>query len=395
MKILVVHNHYRQPGGEDTTVEQEIALLRDAGHQVVTYHRSNCEADSFSALKKLTLPARFVRAGDAVRDLHRLIQQERPDIAHFHNTHFMISPAAYAACCDMGVPVVQTLQNYRLFCPNALFFRDGRICEDCIGKMLAWPGIVHACYRASRAQSAMVAATMAVHRWLHTWRDRIAIYVAPTAFVRQKLVQGGLSADKIAVKPNFVYPDPGSAPSPGDGALFVGRLSPEKGVRTLLAAWERLAGKIPLKIVGDGPQETKVASAAQRLSGVEWLGRQPMDRVLALMKNASILIFPSTWYEVFPLVIVEAYATGLPVIASDIGSMSSLIAPNRTGLHFRPGDPADLADKVARLLSNPAELARMRREARAEFEASYTAEQNYRLLMDIYEAAQATYATAR
>jgi glycosyltransferase involved in cell wall biosynthesis len=393
MKVLVVHNHYQQPGGEDTTVEQESALLRDAGHEVVAYRRSNHEITSFSALKKLTLPARFIWAGDAVRDLRRLIQQEKPDMAHFHNTHFMISPAAYSVCSEMHIPVVQTLQNYRLLCPNALFFRDGHSCEDCIGKTLAWPGIVHACYRRSRLQSAMVASTMTVHRWLNTWTDKIAVYVAPTGFARQKLIQGGLPADKIAVKPNFVYPDPGVESAPGGGALFVGRLAPEKGVHTLLAAWERLTGKVPLKIVGDGPLEMEVASAARRLPGVEWLGSQPKDRILALMKKAVILIFPSVWYEAFPLVIVEAYATGLPVIASDVGSLSGLIVPAHTGLHFRPGDPADLADKAAWLFSHPAELARMRQEARAEFEAKYTAERNYRMLMEIYE--KAAYAMAQ
>ena len=395
MKILVAHNHYQQPGGEDTTVEQEAVLLRDAGHQVIVYRRSNHEVDSFNVLNKLTLPARFIWAGDAVQDLRRLIQQEKPDIAHFHNTHFMISPAAYSACSEMCIPVVQTLQNYRLFCPNALFFRDGHICEDCIGKTLAWPGIVHACYRTSRLQSAMVASTITVHRWFNTWTDKIAVYVAPTEFARQKFIQGGLPADKIAVKPNFVYPDPGCEPSRGDGALFVGRLSPEKGLRALLAAWEQLAGKVPLKIVGDGPLVTEVASAARRLPGVEWLGHLPKDRVLALMKKASVLIFPSTWYEAFPLVVVEAYATGLPVIASDVGSLSSLIVPGRTGLHFRPDDPADLVDKVAWLLSHPMELARMRREARSEFETKYTAENNYRALMEIYAMARATYAMAR
>jgi glycosyltransferase involved in cell wall biosynthesis len=269
MKILVVHNHYQQPGGEDTTVEQEAVLLRDAGHQVIVYRRSNHEVDSFNVFNKLTLPARFIWASDAVQDLRRLIQQEKPDIAHFHNTHFMISPAAYSACSEMCIPVVQTLQNYRLFCPNALFFRDGHICEDCVGKTLAWPGIVHACYRGSRLQSAMVASTIAVHRWFKTWTDKVAVYVAPTGFVRQKFIQGGLPADKIAVKPNFVYPDPGCEPSPGDGALFVGRLSPEKGLRALLAAWEQLAGKVSLKIVGDGPLESEVASAARRLPGVQ------------------------------------------------------------------------------------------------------------------------------
>jgi glycosyltransferase involved in cell wall biosynthesis len=213
----------------------------------------------------------------------------------------------------------------------------------------------------------------------------VDVYIALTEFAQQKFIQGGLPVEKIVVKPNFVYP----APSPGEGqggyALFVGRLSPEKGIDTLLAAWERLGRKVPLKIVGDGPLALQVDKAAQQVPGVEWLGRLPKTQVLALMKNAQILLFPSLWYEGFPMVIAEAFAVGLPVVASELGSMSSLITPGHTGLHFHPGNPEDLATKVEWVLTHPAELNQMRREARAEFEAKYTAEQNYQMLMAIYE----------
>lgn len=228
---------------------------------------------------------------------------------------------------------------------------------------------------------------LAAHRALGTWTGVVDKYIVLTEFARRKFVEGKLPAEKIVVKPNFVQPDPLAGEGRGRYALFVGRLSQEKGVETLLAAWESLGKKIQIKIVGDGPLGPVVAEAARRFDGVEWLGSQPRDRVLALMKDARALLFPSVWYEGFPMVIAEAYAVGLPVIASDLGSMSSLITHRRTGLHFRPGDPRDLVAQVEWAWTHPEELARMRLEAREEFEFEYTAERNYRLLMDVYRAA--------
>lgn len=322
---------------------------------------------------------------------HRILKEIRnfrPDIVHVHNFFPLLSPAVYDACGEAGVPVVQTLHNYRLFCANSFFYRQGKVCEDCMGQIFPWPGVVHACYRESRVGSAVVGAMQTVHRIRGTWRDRVDRYIALTEFARHKFIEGGLPADKISLKPNFLNPDPGMGSASGDYALFVGRLSPEKGLDTLLAAWETLGQQMLLKIVGDGPLASQVQRAANRLPGVEWMGRQPKDRVLGLMKAAEILIFPSLWYEGFPLVIVEAYAVGLPVVASNLGSMSSLVDPHRTGLHFRPGDPHDLIDRVQWTRSHPQQLEPMRQEARAEFESKYTAAHNYQQLMEIYELAR-------
>ena len=226
---------------------------------------------------------------------------------------------------------------------------------------------------------------LSTHRGLRTWTEQVDMYIVTTEFARERFIQGGFRAEKLVVKPHFLHPAPSPDKLPGDYALLVGRLSPEKGVRTLLAAWKRLSDRIPLKIVGDGPLAEEVADATAGLERAEWLGRQPRERVLALMKGASVLVFPSTCYENFPMTILEAYAVGLPVIASNLGGMSSLIDHGRTGLHFRPGDPKDLAAKVEWASAHPAELAGMRREARGEFEAKYTAERNYKMLMEIYE----------
>ena len=382
--MLFAHNAYQQRGGEDFAVEREIELLRERRHQVSTVFVSN---DDISNMSRARLAADTLWSSSSKRSLKVRLKSERPDVVHFHNILPLISPAAYYAAQSEGVPVVQTLHNYRLLCPNALFFRDGGACEDCLGKPVPWPGVVHACYRESRAASGVVAGMLTVHRFLKTWTEKVDVYIALTEFARRKFIEGGIPAEKVAVKPNFVNPDPGPGEGKGGYALYVGRLSEEKGVGTMLRAWELLGDRIPLKVVGDGSLAERVSRAVERLSGVEWMGQIPGEQVTELMKDAAFLVFPSTWYEVFPLVIVEAFATGLPVLASDIGNMSSLIDHGHTGLHFRPGDGEDLAVQVGWVLSHPDELSRMRREARAEFEAKYTAEHNYERLMEIYEMA--------
>lgn len=384
MRVLVLHNHYQQPGGEDQVFAAESDLLQVRGHRVLQYTLHN---DSVTGMSRPGLAGVTVWNRAAYREVRALIRRERPQVAHFHNTFPLISPAAYYAARAEGVPVIQTLHNYRLVCPNALFFREGRVCEDCSGKPVPWPGVVHACYRGSRSSSGVVAAMLTAHRALGTWTRTVDLYIALTEFARQKFVQGRLPAEKISVKPNFLYPDPGAGEGRGEYVLFVGRLSQEKGVGTLLAAWKQLRRKVRLKIVGDGPLAPALAEAAERAPEVEYLGRQPKNQVLALMKDAQALIFPSEWYEGFPMVIAEAYAVGLPVIASNLGSMSSLIDSGRTGLHFHPNDPRDLASRVEWAFGHRQELRRMRGQARAEFESKYTAERNYQMLMEIYQSA--------
>jgi glycosyltransferase involved in cell wall biosynthesis len=384
MKILAVHNRYQQPGGEDQVFVDETALLEARNHRVFRYEVHN---DQVKQVNRLTLAKDTVWNASAYRELRSLIRRERPDVVHFHNTLPLISPAGYYAARAEGVPVIQTLHNYRLLCPVALFFRDGRVCEDCMGKAVPWPGVVHRCYRGSRAASAVIATMLTVHRALRTWTEMVEVYVALTEFARNKFIEGGLPAGKIAVKPNFVAPDPGRGQGGGGYALFVGRLAPEKGTGTMLAAWDRLGTRVPLKIVGVGPLRDRVVEAAARQSNVEWLGNRPVEDVHALMRKADMLVFPSQCYETFGRVAAEAFAAGTPVIAANIGAVAELVEHGRTGLKFRPGDPEDLVTQVEWALSHPAELRSMREEVRGEFEAKYTAERNYRALMEIYEAA--------
>lgn len=385
MRILLLHNYYQQAGGEDIVVARERDLLIAHGHEVRLYSVSNKVVGS--AWDKIRAAWQAPYSGAARRRVAAEIDAFRPDLVHVHNFFPLLTPSIYDACCAASLPVVQSLHNYRLLCLNGALYRDDHICEDCLGKVVPWPGVRHACYRRDRGASGAVAAMLTLHRLLRTWVEKVNVYIALTEFAREKFIQGGLPARRIAVKPNFVHPDPGCGDGRGGYALFVGRLAADKGLMTMLAGWERLGGKVPLKIVGDGLLADQVLAATRRVGRLEWLGPQPLERVLALMRGAQFLVLPSVWYESFPLVIAEAYAVGLPVIASNLGSMSSLIIHGRTGLHFLQRDPADLAAKALWLWNHPRARVEMGREARLEFERKYTAERNYQQLMDIYALA--------
>jgi glycosyltransferase involved in cell wall biosynthesis len=381
MHILSIHNKYQIRGGEDESRESEERLLRRMGHIVDVYEEDNSRV---AKIPLVNLAARTVWSNESHRIVKTRLVESKTDIVHIQNFFPLISPSVYYAAKDLGVPVVQTLRNYRLMCPNGLFFRDGKVCEDCMGKPIPYPGVLHGCYRSSRVASATVATMLSVHHTMGTWTKLVDVYIALTEFAKQKFIEGGLPAEKIVVKPNFVYPDPGVGSGSGGYALYVGRLSEEKGLDTLLSAWEQLSVKIPLKIVGDGPLASQVADLTKRLPQVEWLGRQGIESVHALMGEARFLIFPSKWYETFGRVAVEAFAKGTPVIASKIGAIAELVEHGCTGLHFIPGDSASLAGAVEWALEHPDVLQKMRYSARAEFEAKYTAQQNYHRIMKIY-----------
>jgi len=386
MKVLLVHNHYQRPGGEDAEVASEVRLLMEHGHAVIEYRRHNDELQSHSKLGIAAAGASTVWSTASHRALRDLLACEKPAVAHFHNTFPLVSPAAYYACAEARVPVVQTLQNYRLLCPGGLLYRDGRICEDCLHKRLKWPGIVHGCYRTSPLATAAVATMVAVHDGLGTWEQKVDQYIAVSEFSRRKFTEGGLPAERITVKPNFVHPDPKPKNEPGSYALYVGRLTEEKGLRVLLAAWGMVRSWVPLRIAGDGPMREEMAAEieAKGLQFVELLGHVSPSEVVTLMHGARFLVVPSQWYEGFPCTIVEAFACGLPAVASRLGSMAETIEDGENGLHFNPGDAAELAEKVEWAWTHPAELQAMGRAARAEYEDKYTAERNYQMLMEIY-----------
>ena len=380
--MLLVHNLYQQAGGEDVVVAAETSLLRARGHTVLPYTVHN---DAVREMNPLAVGLRTIWSQPTYRKVRELIRTERPDVAHVHNTLPLVSPAVYYAAAAGDVPVVHTVHNYRIACPNGLLFRDGHCCTECVGRVVPWPGVLHACYRNNRGATAAVSAMLSTHRMLGTWRSRVDAYIAPTEFARARLIDAGLPPAKVIVKPHFVDPDPGSGERGGRYALFVGRLSSEKGVATLLEAWRRLGAAVPLRIVGDGPLRSAVTSASATTPSIEWLGARQSQEIFELLRGAACLIFASEAYETFGRVIIEAFATGTPVIAAGHGAAAELVRDGHNGLHFSHRDPVDLAEKVRLLIGNPDVAVRMGLAARADFEARYSADANYGALMKIYD----------
>lgn len=385
MRILVCHNYYQQHGGEDVSFADEARLLGEYGHEVTRYTIHN---DSIDEMSRWAVARRSLWSRQSYNEIRALIRERRPDVVHLTNTFPLISPSACYAARREGVPVVQALRNYRLLCPGALLHRDGKVCEDCLGKRIPWPAIKNRCYRGSRSASTVVTAMVSLHRLLRTWHRTVNLFYTLTEFSRQKFIAGGFPASKLVVKPNFVLPDPGPGGGDGGFAVFVGRLSAEKGITTLLEAWQKHELPVPLKIVGDGPLGETVSAASRENSKIEWLGQKPLEEVMQLVGQATTLVMPSVWYETFGRTTIEAFAAGTPVIGSRMGATGELIDTGRTGFLFNPGDPEDLAAKVQQLHANEEQLQQMRNAARSEYLRRYTPAANYEMLMNIYAQAR-------
>jgi len=374
LRVLVAHNAYQQRGGEDAVVDAEIRLLQGRGHEVELFPRHNDEIDQIG---KIAAAVQAIWSVRTINDLARRIAVFKPDVIHAHNTFPLISPSLYAAAARAGVPIVQTLHNYRLLCPQAMFLRDGRVCEDCLGKF-PWRGVVHRCYRGSAPQTAVLALMLGIHRAMGTYREKVTRYIAQTEFSRRKFIDGGLPPERISVKPNFVDMPRGKERE-RSGGLLVGRLSGEKGIAVLLDALNRMPGS-GVDIIGVGPEDARLrVHKGVRLHG--WL--EPAE-VAERMRAAAFLVVPSLWYEGFPRVIVEAFACALPVIASRLGSIAEIIRDGETGLLFEPGDAADLARKLAWAEANPAAMRELGMKARRDYEEKYTPARNYERLVAIY-----------
>jgi glycosyltransferase involved in cell wall biosynthesis len=391
MKILMCHVRYQIRGGEDESMDAGVALLRAAGHEVDVLEDDNRR---ISTMSKLALARDAVWSGSASRALRARLRDKAYDVVHVENFFPLMSPAIHYAAHQAGVGVVQSLRNFRLNCLNATFFRDGRVCEDCLGSRTLLPGIRRACYRGDRGASTVVAASVVAHRLLRTWTRRVDVFVTPSEFARDKIAEGGLPRDRIVVKPNFVPLDLGPGSGAGRFALYVGRLSPEKGIDTLLAAW-RGGTMMPLKIIGDGPLVGEVQRLASQSPNVTYLGRQPLDAVYRLMGEAVLVVVPSAGYETFGRTVIEAYARGTPVVASRIGAIVELVQDGITGALVPPGDPAALSRAVDRLARSPERLSAMRDAAWRVYAGRYKAEQNLGGYEAIYERACAQAAGRR
>lgn len=385
MRILLVHNAYLQRGGEDAVYEAERDLLRQNGHEVHEYRVDNEGVDRMS---QLALASAAIFGRTARRRIAELVKEHEIEIAHFHNTQPQISPASFRAARRAGAAVVHTLHNYRIACPSATLFRDGQPCEDCVGRTFATPAIRNRCYRNSRAASAVVALGTGLHRVLGTWRRDVDRYVALTEFQREVLVRAGLPAERVTILPNFLATDPGRFADGGrNGILFVGRLTEEKGVRTLLAALRHLPKNVSLRVVGSGPLGSEVAIAAAADPRLVAVGVRSTEQVHEEMRRAAVLAVPSLWYEGMPMTIVEAFSCGLPVVCSAIGGLPSLVEDGVNGRLVEAGDPRALADALLMVSGERALRGRLSAGARQSFLTRFTADAHHNRLLEVYGAA--------
>ncbi|MEA2737176.1 MAG: hypothetical protein QOH05_483 [Acetobacteraceae bacterium] len=383
MRVLLVHNFYQIAGGEDSMFRAEQAVLKQHGIDVSLFTVTN---DSIKG------PVSQVMAGLQViynplarRALARKLAELAPDVVHVHNFFPQLSPAIFDACRDARIPSVLTLHNFRILCPTAFLGADDSDRERSL-RQSCWWTVPRKVYRNSAAATLAVAGMVEFHKWAGTWLHKVDQFIALTDWAKQIFTQGGLPAGRISVKPNWVTrPAPLSADNEQKGALFVGRLDEQKGVRVLLQAWQGL--DYPLTIIGDGPLADLVKQSAS--PQITFLGRQPRERVQQEMQRARFLVLPSVGYEMFPLTVLEAFANHLPVLCSDLPSLGGLIEHGVTGLKFPPNDAAALSDRVRQAVAEPAMLHSMGRRAERLYDTCYTPEANVRQLMEIYGTARA------
>ncbi len=388
--IMVVHNRYQLRAGEDTEVDAEIANLADHGHDVQRFIVDNESIRNSGRASRVRLAVETIWSRRAARQLSDAVRRDRPAVVHVHNTFPLLSPAIYGALDRTGAAIVQSIHNYRPVCPSANLFRDGRNCTDCVGRRFAWPAIVHACYRESRAQSAVVAGMLTAARGTRAWEGAVDRFIAPSRTVADTLAGPAIPRERIVVKPNFVGadPGPGAAGDRDDTYLYAGRLAPEKGVRTIGASWAQLQGTpATCRLAGSGPLADEIAALAAADPRLVPLGTLDRAGVSAELRRARALIFPSIWREPFGLTIVEAFASATPVIAARFGAPADLVEEGVTGLFFNPGDAAGLAERVRWASGHPVEMAEMGSRARRDYELRYTAEANYGALIDVYRQA--------
>lgn len=383
-RVLMIHNRYQIRAGEDQSQAAETELLQSNGVEVDTYIRDNRELDWASGARAAVTT---LWSSNAYRAINRMLRARRYDVVHVQNFFPLISPSVHYAAQQHGIPVVQALRNYRLLCPAATLFRDGHICEACVGHTVPWRSVIHACYRNDRKATAAVATMLTLHNLLRTWRRKVDLYLAVSEFTKAKFVSAGFEADSIMVKPNFVSPDPGAGEGRGGFALFAGRIANEKGLRSLIVAWRQIGERLPLKIVGEGPSEEALVNQARDIPGIEILGPRSPQEIRCLMGNAVAVVVPSEWHEPFGRVIVEAFSRGTPVIAARSGGISELVQEGKTGFLFTPAVSAELAERVDRLICNPGLAVSMRAFARQAYLTSYAPAANLMMLREAYRIA--------
>ncbi|MDJ8959100.1 glycosyltransferase family 4 protein [Clostridium perfringens] len=381
--VLIVHNLYKIPGGEDSVVENEKKLLIKNGHKVFTYIRNNSEIDSFNLFQKLMLPFTSFFSLKSYREIVKIIKKENIDIVHIHNTLALISPSVYYAAKRCNVKIIQTLHNFRLLCPNALFVRNKKVCEECLNKGLIC-SVKNKCYRNSYIQSFINTFNIKLHRIIKTY-NLVDRYIVLTEFSKKKF-KSVIDEKKLYIKPNFIEENKYICKNNKEYFLYVGRLDEIKGIDILLNAWSKVNGE-KLIIIGSGPEEEKIKKfiCENKKVNIEYLGFKKKSEVIGLMANAKALIIPSQCYENFPMTIVESFSLGLPVIGGRFGNVGMIIKEMKNGLLFKYNDSNDLAKVINNISLNNELLDNLSKGAKLDFDTNYNANINYEILKNIYK----------
>jgi len=386
MRILICHNYYQKKGGEGQSVLKEKELLKSKGHRVILFSKNNQEINNYTFVQKAKLPYEMIFSQSTYKKVIEIVREEKPDIAHIHNVFPLISPSVYYALEKMNIPLVQTVHNYRLLCPNGLFLNnEGEICEKC-KRGNFFNAVMGKCYRNNYMQTFGMAFILWLHSKLKTFANKIDVFIAPSNFLKKKLIEGGIPKGKIVVKPHFIKCEKIKPSYEFDSyAVYMGRLSREKGLFTLLRACKGIPG-VTLRIMGDGPIRNELENFViqKEITNVELLGFIGEPKRFEILKKAIFMIFPSECYENFPYAIIESFACGTPVIASRIGAITELVEEGKNGLLFEPGNVEDLRKKILYFIKNPKLIIPMRHYAREIAEKKYNSEVGYRNLMQIY-----------
>ncbi|WP_024790814.1 MULTISPECIES: glycosyltransferase family 4 protein [unclassified Lebetimonas] len=381
MKILMVHNKYKQNGGEDTVFYNEMSLLKAKGHMVDKLIFENSRINNIFSKLKIGISGIYnIESANMLKDK---IKKFKPDVIHVHNFFPIASPSIFWVAKKFKIPVVLTLHNYRLICPNAILFRNGNICEKCMDKIFPYSGIIHKCYRNSFMQTLSLSLVTNIHKYIKTWHSKVDKFITLTNFQKNKFLSSNMniSEEKFLVKSNFVDDFGNGYKNRENYFVYVGRLSIEKGIITMLKAFENT--KYNLYVVGEGPLKNEVLKYTKKNKNIKYLGFKSKKEIINLLKKSISLIFPSEWYEGFPMVLVETLSTGTPIITSDIGSQAEIVKDNYLGLHFIAGDFIDLRSKITEFFEKKDKT--FYQNARDEYLEKYTPEKNYKQLIDIYE----------
>jgi glycosyltransferase involved in cell wall biosynthesis len=383
MKVLVVHNEYRSaiPSGENVVMADEVAGLHAAGVDVTTYVRSSDELDSMGLADRARVIASPLTGQASRRSLKELLEQERPDVVHVHNPYPLISPRLISWCREARIPVVATIHNFRLRCMNGLLYRDGGVCTRCEESSTPLPGVLRGCYRDSRVQSVVMGAALLTHR--NMWKD-ITQFIAVSDFVADRLLSWGFDKSQFTVKANPVD-DPGPPTAPGEGFLFAGRLSEEKGIHLLLDSWKAsgLAGRERLVIAGDGPLADLVRVRSTPGSGIEYVGILSREEIARYRRSTAVGVMCSRCFETHSSA-AESFSHQRPVVATRAGALGQVVDES-VGWLAEP--TVESLSQTLRYATEREAINQRSSNARARFEERYLTSVVIDQLCGIYQKA--------